>query len=279
MDSERDKIKNEVAKILSDEHQLKDAEKDKKMSDMLKQIEELKRKAQQGSQQLQGEVLELQLEEILKSEFPLDEIIPVSKGISGADVTQKVYDRSGRLCGIITWESKRTKAWSDSWVQKLKDDQRSAKAEIAVLITNVLPNGIKNFGPKDGIYVSNYECIIGVANLLRSSLLQLSTTKLATVGKNEKMEVLWNYLTGTEFKQRMEAVLEAFTTMKLDLEKEKRVYTKLWTKREKQIQRVLDSTIGLRGELEGVMGNELPEMKQLDIEALAEEESDTSDIL
>jgi hypothetical protein len=265
IDAERDKIRADMTKLFSEQHSLKDAEKDKLINDLKKSLEDAQRKAQQGSQQTQGEVLELELETQLKNEFPFDEIIPVAKGINGADIVQKVYDRGGRYCGSIAWESKRTKAWSDGWIQKLKDDQRAVKAEIAVIITNVLPQGITNFGPKDGIYITNYDCIGGVATILRSAVIQVALTKQASVGKNGKMEILWNYLTGTEFKQHMEAILESFSTMKVELEKEKRIYTKLWAKREKQIQRVLDNTVGLRGELEGVMGNELPQMRQMEL--------------
>lgn len=275
LDSERGKIKQDVIKILSEEHQFKDAENKKIINDLRHALEDAQRKASQTSQQLQGEVLELELEELLKREFPLDTIVPVAKGVQGADIIQNVLDRTGKHCGAITWESKRTKAWSDGWVQKLKDDQRKAKAEIAILVTKVLPTGIKNFGPKDGVYVTNYDCILGVANVLRSAVIQVANTKHTLAGKSEKKEVLWNYLTSTEFKQRIEAILEAFSNMKQDLERERQVYTKLWAKREKQIQQVLDNTIGLRGELEGVIGKELPEIKNLELL----DQDDTVDLL
>ena len=272
LDTERVKIAEETAKKLSEEYRFKEAEKDKKLADVLKANEELRRKLEQGSQQTQGEVLELELESILKAEFPFGEIVAIEKGIHGADVIQKVHDQTGKLCGAITWESKRTKAWSDGWVTKLKEDQRAVKAEIAVLISHVLPKDMKYFGSKNGIYIADYTSYLMLAKLLRSMLIQLATTKLANVGKKEKMEVLWNYLTGVEFRQRMEAIVESFVLMKTELEQEKRVYTKLWAKREKQIQQVLDNTVGLRGDLEGVMGKALPEMKQLEL--TGEEELD-----
>lgn len=271
LDEERGKIKHEVTKILSEEHQLKDAEKDKTIGDMLKTIEELKRKAQQGSQQLQGEVLELELEELLKKEFPYDEIIPISKGIQGADILQKVNDRNGLACGSITWESKRTKAWSDGWISKLKDDQRGAKADIAVLVTSVLPPGIRNFGTREGIYICNFDSIVGTANILRTTLIQLSMLKLSNVGKNEKMEIIYNYLSGTEFRNRVEAIVESFTTMRFDLEREKRAFVKIWAKREKQIQKVIDNTVGMHGDLQGLMGTALPKIKSLELDNVQEE--------
>jgi len=265
LDSERSKIQEETAKKIAEEHRFKEAEVEKKLQDALKANEDLRRKLEQGSQQTQGEVLELELESILKTEFPFDEIVPVEKGIGGADLLQKVQDNSGRIVGIITWESKRTKAWSDSWITKLKSDQRHSKADIAVIISHVLPKDMIYFGARDGVYICDYQSFLGLAKLLRATLIQLASTKLAQVGKKEKMEILWNYLTGVEFRGHMEAIIESFVSMKQDLEREKRVYTKIWAKRDKQIQQVLDNTIGLRGDLEGVMGKALPEMKQLEL--------------
>ncbi|MBI4058421.1 DUF2130 domain-containing protein [Candidatus Gottesmanbacteria bacterium] len=265
LDAEREKIRAATAQELMEEHRLKDAERDKKLQDALRTNEELRRKLEQGSQQTQGEVLELALEELLKTEFPFDEITPVAKGIQGADVSQTVRDNTGKTCGTIIWESKRTKAWSDSWIQKLKDNQREAKAEIAVIISEVLPKDIASFGPKDGIYICDFKSFLGLAKILRLYLIQFTLSKLANVGKKEKMEVLWNYLTGTEFRQRVEAIVETFTQMKEDLEREKRAYTKMWAVREKQISRVMDNTIGMHGDLQGLIGASLPEIKQIEL--------------
>lgn len=266
LDEEREKIRENVSKVLLEEHQLKDAENLKKIADMSKMIEELKLKAGQGSQQLQGEVLELELEELLGKNFPLDEILPVGKGITGADVIQKVRDGQGRICGSIVWESKRTKNWTEGWVAKLKDDLRASKGDVAVLVSSVLPPEINKFGPRDGIYVTNFESFLSVASLLRIALIEQNKTKLSVVGKNEKMDAIYNYLSGSEFRQRVEAIVEAFSGMQSDLEKEKRMYTQIWAKREKQIQRVLDSTIGMHGDLQGLMGASLPQLPSLDIE-------------
>lgn len=266
LDAEREKIRENVSKLLLEEHQLKDAENLKKISDMSKMIEELKLKAGQGSQQLQGEVLELELEELLKKTFPLDEILPVGKGINGADVIQKVHDITGKTCGSIVWESKRTKNWTEGWVAKLKDDLRASKGDVAVLVSAVLPSEINKFGPKDGIYITNFESFLSVASLLRIALIEQNKTKLSVVGKNEKMEAIYGYLSGNEFRQRVEAIVEAFSGMQSDLEKEKRMYTQIWAKREKQIQRVLESTIGMHGDLQGLMGASLPQLPSLEIE-------------
>src|SRR3989344_7143744 len=254
--------------MMLEEHRLKDAEKDKQIEGMRKTIEELQLKANLTSQQLQGEVLELELEQLLCKEFPYDEILPVAKGIRGADVMQKVFDTNGKACGTIIWESKRTKAWSEEWVVKLKDDLRSSKADIAILITTILPQGVKNFVFRDGIYVTSFDCLIPVAQLIRSSLIQLFITKLINVGKNEKMEVIYNYLSGNEFRQRIEAIVEAFSSMREDLTQEKKVFTKLWSKREKEIDRVISNTIGMHGDLQGLMGASLPEIKALSVASL-----------
>ncbi len=236
LDTERERIQEDSLKKVAEEYRLKDMEKEKLVSDMRKQIEELKRKAEQGSQQTQGEVLELDLEEILKSNFPLDQIEPVPKGIKGADILQKINNQAGRHCGTIIWESKRTKAWSNSWIEKLKDDQRDVKAEIAVLMTTVLPKGIDTFSYMDGIWVTNHALIVGLATALRMNLIQIADSKIAAEGKEEKMEVLYSYLSGPEFRQKIEAIVETFASMKRDLDQEKRAMTRIWSKRDKQIE-------------------------------------------
>lgn len=266
VDEEREKIREAATRTVTDEHKLKDLEKEKQISDLRKQIEELRRKAEQGSQKMQGEVLELELEEILKINFPSDIIEPVPSGIRGADVLQKVHSQTGQYCGTIIWESKRTKAWSDTWLQKLKDDQREVRADIAVLLSIALPKDVNNFTYTDGIWVTDYSSIIGLTIALRMNLIQVAMTKLSSVGKQEKMEVLYTYLSGIEFRQKVEAIVEAFVTMKKDLDQEKRVMTKIWSKREKQIERVIINTAGMYGDMQGIIGASLPEIKSLEME-------------
>ena len=270
LDEERQKIKEEAEKNIFEENRLKELEREKLISDMKVQIETLKRKAEQGSQQTQGEVLELEIEEILKANFPFDSVEPVAKGVRGADVIQKVNNQSGQYCGLIIWESKRTKAWSDGWIQKLKDDQRECNAELAVIVTTVLPKNVKTFSLIEGVWVTNFETLISLATALRINLIQLANAKLMAVGKNEKMEVIYNYLTSTQFKQKVEAIVEAFKTMQADLMQEKRAVQKNWAKREKQIQRVIDNTITMYGEMQGIMGASLPEIESLEMKALTE---------
>lgn len=264
MMEEEEKIKREVRKQAEDEHQIKDLEKDKKLTDALKQIDDLKTKMQQGSQQTQGEVLELELERILKSEFPTDNIREVKKGERGADTIHEVIDRLGRNCGVILWESKNAQ-WQNGWVTKLKEDQRAKKAELAVLVTINKPEWLDSFVYKDGVWIVSWQFVIPLAIALRFNLVSLHHEKAAGEGKNEKMEVLYKYLTGTEFKHRVEAIVEAFDNLQDEMEREKRWFSAKWGRQEKEIRKVLDHTHGMYGDLQGIVGRSLPEIKTLEL--------------
>ncbi|MFN3531641.1 MAG: DUF2130 domain-containing protein [Candidatus Brocadia sp.] len=265
LDEERKLIFEKAKKEAEEENRLKLLEKEKQLEDTKNALEEAKRKAYQGSMQTQGEVLELDLESILRVQFPIDDIEPVPKGIKGADIIQKVRDRSGRFCGTIIWESKHTKAWNDGWLSKLKDDQREVKAEIAVLVTETLPRGVENFAQIEGVWVTSYGLSIALASVLRTSLIELAQHKLSVVGKSEKMEVLYNYLSGPEFRQRIEAIVESFKSMKEDLDQEKRAMIKIWAKREKQIEKIVNNTLGMYGDMEGIIGASLPQIRSLEL--------------
>ena len=265
IDAERQKIIQKTSKEFEETHRLKDAEKDKQLDDMKKQIDELKRKAEQGSQQMQGEVLELELEESLKEEFPFDDIEPVAKGIKGGDIIQTVKTQSGRICGKILWETKRTKNWSDSWIQKLKDDQRDAKADLAILASKTLPKGFHHFRLISGVWVTDILSAVSLALALRVVLIQVARERETQVGKKEKMEIAYNYLTGQEFRNRVEAIVESFTAMKVDLEAERRAMLKIWSKREKQIERVISNAAGMHGDLQEIAGTSLPTIKILEL--------------
>ena len=271
VDAERQKIIDETQKNIQEQYRLKDAEKDKKLTDMHKQVDELKRKLEQGSQQAQGEILELEIEEILRNEFPFDEIQEVPKGISGADAIQIVKTQAGNVCGRILWETKRTKTWSDSWLQKLKDNQQEAKADIAVLVSEALPKGFNHFRMIKGIWVSSISSSLSLALALRVILTQVAREKQLQVGKNEKMELVYNYLTGSEFRNRVEAIVNSFIQMKNDIDSEKRAMKRLWDKREKQIQRVIYNIGGMHGDLEGIAGMTLPAIKALELPGASEE--------
>lgn len=273
-----DQIRYETKKSADEEHRIKDLEKDKQNSDLKKQIEELKRRVERGDQQNQGESFELELESILKSEFPSDNIRPVPKGIRGADVIQDVCDKYGNICGSILWESKNAK-WSEGWISKLKDDQRSTKSQIAVLITTMPPDDIETFKFKNGVWVTNTKCSIPLANSLRVNIGQVFHAKKANEGKSEKMEILYNYLTSVDFQQRVEAIVETFGEMQLDIEKEKRWFNSKWAKEEKSIRKIIDNTYGMYGDLQGIVGAEgLPQLESLKLlEEGVEIESSTND--
>ncbi|MCL5409099.1 MAG: DUF2130 domain-containing protein, partial [Candidatus Omnitrophica bacterium] len=247
-------------------------QKDNQLESLKKQIEELKRSAEVGSQERQGEILETELEDVLKKKFIHDVIEPVKKGKRGADIIHKVCNSSGGHCGTIIWEAKNAKTWHEDWIDKLKSDQREEKAEIAVLLTTAFPKGTKNFGNISGVWVTSYPLFEGIAIVLRNSIIEIAGAKNASVGKTEKMEALYNYLTSTTFRQKVETLVESFVTMQKDLYKEKAALTSHWAKREKQLERVLMATTGMYGEMQGIIGKSLPELKELKIEALEEGE-------
>ncbi|HAR96725.1 MAG TPA: DUF2130 domain-containing protein [Deltaproteobacteria bacterium] len=277
--SERSQIKQDVEKNVSDAYKLKERELQMKIDSMSEQIDDLKRKAEQGSPRDRGEVMELELEDILRNSFPNDVIKPVAKGVRGADVLQDVFEQ-GQHCGTIIWESKRTKAWSDGWLSKLKDDQREAGAEVAVLMSLVLPKDVESCACLNNIWVTCYDFAIPLASALRAGLGQTARARKASENRGEKMEMLYGYLSGPEFRQRVEAIVEAFATMKTDLDKEKRAIMKAWSKREKQIERVMRSTVGMYGDMQGIIGSSLPELREMEMKALAEngDEEDADDL-
>lgn len=252
------------------DNKLKMAQKEKEIENesLKNKVADLTKKLEQGSQQAQGEVLELVLEEDLKILFPIDTIEPVPKGINGADVIQTVNNAHGKTCGTIIWEFKNTKNWTDSWIQKLKDDQRNMKADVAVILTFALPKDVKGFGHVDGIWITDIHSYASLCTALRMNLIQLHTSRQSNLGKNEKMEIIYQYLSGNEFKQRVQSIVEAFRSMKNDLDGEKRAIQKLWAKREKEIDRVVAGTVGMYGDLEGIIGNTLPRIDGLELAAL-----------
>ena len=263
-----DATRRQAKKEAEDEQRLKVAEKEQTIAAMQKQIEDLKRRAEQGSQQLQGEVQELELENLLRNKFPFDAIEPVPKGEFGGDVLHRVVGPGGQSGGTILWEFKRTKNWSDAWLVKLRDDQRTAKAEIAVIVSQVLPKGVETFEMVEGVWVTHPRAALPVAMILRQSLLELALARQVSDGQQTKTEMVYQYLTGPRFRQRVEAIVEAFSTMQEDLDKERKVIMKQWAKREEQIERVMGATVGMYGDLQGIAGKSLQEIEGLDFPAL-----------
>ncbi|MGX5733891.1 DUF2130 domain-containing protein [Bosea thiooxidans] len=264
----------EKAKLDAEEGlKLKVTEKEEQIASMQRQIEELRRKAEQGSQQLQGEAFELQLETVLRAKFPRDLIEPVPKGEYGGDVLHRVIGPTGQVCGTILWETKRTKNWSEGWLAKLRDDKRTAKAEMALIISNALPKGVEAFDQIDGVWVSEPRCMVPVAIALRQSLIELAGVRLAQEGQETKMELVYQYLTGPRFRHRIEAIVERFSDMQADLDRERKTMTRLWAKREEQIRGVIESTVGMYGDLQGIAGRALQEIESLDLLAIEQQPS------
>jgi hypothetical protein len=262
------KIREEAQKKAEEDQHLILLAKDKQLQDTVKELEDAKRKLQQGSQQTQGEVFELEFEELLQKEFPHDKISPVGKGIKGGDIIQEVWDARGNYNGKILWELKNTKTWTEGWVDKLKTDKRAINAEEAVLISEVLPINIKTAGYREGVWVTRQAFVIGLASALRASLIQLYYAKNANKGKDEKVEAIYSYLSGVEFKHRIEAIIDAFTNMQADIEREKRYFSAKWAKDDKNIRQVMDNTFGMHGDFKGLMGSTLPTIKGLEVAEL-----------
>ncbi|SOD22800.1 DUF2130 domain-containing protein [Nitrosomonas ureae] len=261
-------VRTLAKKEAEDGQRLKVMEKEQTIAAMQKQIEDLKRRAEQGSQQLQGEVQELELENLLRSKFPFDAIEPVPKGEYGGDVLHRVVGTGGQTGGIILWEFKRTKNWSDAWLVKLRDDQRTAKAEIAVIVSQILPKGVETFELVEGVWVTHPRAALPVAMILRQSLLEVALARQSSEGQQTKTEMVYQYLTGPRFRQRVEAIVEAFSTMQEDLDKERKAIMKQWAKREQQIERVMGATVGMYGDLQGIAGKSLQEIEGLELAAL-----------
>jgi hypothetical protein len=252
--SERQQIRETALNEASVQHQLKDAEREQILQQVLKANEEMRRKLEQGSQQVQGEVLELELEQMLRDNCPSDEILEVPKGIRGADVLQRVNSRSGLSCGLIIWEAKNTKNWSDTWVGRLKENQREAKADVAVLVSEVVPEDVDSFGFKDGVWITKRRYVPALLLALRHTLSEIAQAKRVVASKNENIEVLFNYVTGPEFRHRVEAIASSFIEMKADLEKEKRTISRHWAKRAKQLDLIVVNTSEMYGDLQGLIG-------------------------
>jgi len=205
---------------------------------------------------------------LLSAKFPLDQIHPVPKGEHGGDVLQHVAGLFGQACGTILWESKRTKTWSDGWLVKLREDQRQAKAELAVIVSQALPKEVDTFDLIDGVWVTHPRSALPVAMALRQSLMEVAAVRQATEGQQTKMEMVYDYLMGPRFRQRVQAIVEAFSTMQEDLDKERKVIMRQWAKREEQINRVMQATVGMYGDLQGIAGTTLQEIEGLEFPAL-----------
>lgn len=267
----RDEAREAVARAKDEEFRLREAEYKLKMEQMVKQLEEARKRAEQGSQQAQGEVLEIDIENTLRMNFMRDEVTAIEKGVYGGDLHQLVRNDSGTECGLIFWEFKRTKRWEDKFIDKARTDCLAAKAHAAVVVTVTPPD--KDFAGlcriRD-VWVCSPALVIPLAMAIRQSLIGLSQVRKSFEGKQDKMSMLYDYIAGPEFQDRMKHILETFIAMKTDLETERRAMERIWKQREKQIEKIIVNTTSLHGELGGIVGRDLPALESLDLKALAD---------
>jgi hypothetical protein len=254
---------------LAEQQDLRLKEKDKLIEDLRTALEEARRKSEQGSQERQGEVLEIDLEAELARRFPQDAILPVAKGARGADLVHEVRDGTLRVCGTIVWEMKNTRHWQGAWIDKLKSDQRAIGANLAVLVSTALPDSLVEFGRVDGVWVAGLRAWPALAVALREQLIEVAFAHDAAEGKSEKMELLYHYLAGDQFRRRIEATVEAFTALRNGLTRERTAMERIWNEREKQIERVLANTAGMYGEVRGIVGSSVPPVPALELDAVA----------
>jgi hypothetical protein len=259
--------KDKIRKIEEDKNELRVKELLKQLEDQKKLTEEMKRKQEQGSMQLQGEVQELAIEEWLAAQFPLDTIDEIKKGARGGDCIQTVHTRQQQNCGTIYYESKRTKDFQPSWIEKFKADIREKSADIGVLVTDVLPSDMARMGLKDGIWICTFEEFKGLCTVLRETLIRLNTSLVSQENKGDKMHLLYDFLTSNTFRMQVEAIVEGFSQMKADLETEKRSMQRIWKQREKQIEKVIVNTIDMYGSVRGIAGNAVQAVKALELES------------
>ncbi|OIV39603.1 DUF2130 domain-containing protein [Flavobacterium johnsoniae] len=271
---ERDKIRKQE----EEKNELKIKEYQKQSDDQKKLIEEMKRKQEQGSMQLQGEVMELAIEEWLANNFPLDSIDEIKKGANGADCLQIVNTRELQNCGSIYYESKRTKAFQPSWIEKFKNDIRTKRANIGVLVTEVMPAGMERMGMRDGIWICTYEEFKGLSAVLRQSLIQVSQAVQAQENKGDKMSMLYDFLTSNEFRLQIEGIVEGFTQMQNDLDSEKRAMQRIWKQREKQIEKVVHNTLGMYGSIRGIAGNAVQTVRALELDFIEGDDEDPKEL-
>ena len=254
-----------IQKLEQEKNELKLRVLAKQLEDQKKLTDDMKRKQEQGSMQLQGEIQELAIEEWLMAEFPLDTVDEIKKGARGGDCIQIVNTRLRQNCGKIYYESKRTKDFQNTWIEKFKDDIRDRNANIGVLVTEVMPSDMERLGLKDGIWVCNFEEFKGLSKVLRQSIVMLDQSVETQANKGDKMGMLYDFLTSNEFKLQIEGIVDGFTTMQSDLDSEKRSMQRIWKSREKQIERVINNTVAMYGSIKGIAGNAIGNIQALEL--------------
>ena len=257
--------KEKIRKAEEEKNEFRFKELQKKLEDQMRLTEEMKRKQEQGSMQLQGEVMELAIEQWLAEQFPLDTIEEIKKGARGGDCVQIVNTRNKQNCGSIYYESKRTKDFQSGWIEKFKADIRERGANIGVLVTEAMPSDMQRMGLRDGIWICSFDEFKGLCAVLRESIVQISTAVASQENKGDKMHMLYDYLTSNTFRLQIEAIVEGFTAMKVDLESEKRAMQRIWKQREKQIEKVTLNTIDMHSSIKGIAGNAIQAVKLLEL--------------
>ncbi len=264
--------KEKIKKLVEDSNELRIKELQKMLEDQKTLTEEMKRKQEQGSMQLQGEVQELAIEEWLSAQFPLDTIEEIKKGARGGDCIQIVNTRSDQNCGKIYYESKRTKEYQAGWIPKFKADMREKGADIGILVTEAMPSDLDRMGMKDGVYVCTYEEFKGLSGVIRETVIQVHAALGSQVNRGDKMHMLYDFLTSTNFRMQVEAIVEGFTAMKDGLETEKRSMQRIWKEREKQIEKVIINTIDMHASIRGIAGNAIQSVKALELPGESDDE-------
>jgi hypothetical protein len=265
MDAERKLIEESARKKEAENQFMKMQEKELLINSLQKNIEDLNRKMEQGSMQTQGESQEIALENLLQTSFPFDIIEEVSKGVRGADCIQLIRNNTGKQCGKIIYESKRTKEFGKDWIDKLKGDMRNAKADVAVIVTETMPKDMEQFGLKDEVWICSFNEVRALATVLRDGILKIEMAKAAQENRGDKMNMLYNYMTGNEFSNHVSAIVQGFSSMKIALDKEKIAMLKLWKEREKQIDLVLENTTAMYGSIKGIAGSSVKEIEALEM--------------
>ncbi len=275
---QQNKLLEEKMILISEDYKKREQEKDKQMEILKKSLEEANRKAGQWSQQIQWEIQENELKEILTKNFPDDKIEDVPTWIKWADLVQTVKNNRWQAVGIILWESKNTKAWSDLWIKKLKDDRIIAKANVCVLVSNVLPEWVKHFGLIKDIWVCEFTYFLALTFAIRDKLLSLHQVSNSLIGKEEKMELLYSYLSSPDFRWKIENIIDAFKSMKEDLESEKRSMNRIWSKREKELERIINNTSYLYWDMQWIMWSALGKIQYLELDNGENLESNTGNL-
>jgi hypothetical protein len=269
VDAERRQLEAAIRNGVAERHDLKLKEKDRLIDELRQALETARRKSEQGSQERQGEVLEIDVQAELERRFPHDRVMPVPKGARGADLVHEVRDAAQRVCGTIVWEAKNTRRWQPAWLDKLKADQRALGAGLAVMVSAALPDGIVEFGRVDGVWIAGLRAWPALALALREQLIAVAFAHAAESGKQEKIEILYRYLSGDAFRSRIEAMVEAFAALQSGLNRERGAMERIWKEREKQIERVLATTAGMYGEVRGILGTSLPPVPALELDPAA----------